>query len=162
MVDTHIHASQYSYAGTGLDLTLLQWLNTYTFPVESRFEDLEFARKVYTQVVVSLPGSRYRVFQNVWKHDMSSAEHNTLKKFSVLMFGLLCCQPVIWEGCEGLTSLKHVEKNKPYWNVTLILQYYPFALQKRTLGNGTTTACYFATIHTDASLLLSEITSKVH
>ncbi|XP_071387515.1 guanine deaminase [Centroberyx affinis] len=79
MVDTHIHASQYSYAGTALDLPLLQWLNTYTFPVESHFKDLEFAHRVYTRVV------------------------------------------------------------------------------KRTLMNGTTTACYFATIHTDASLLLGQI-----
>ncbi len=54
MVDTHIHASQYSYAGTALDMPLLQWLNTYTFPVESRFKDLEFAQRVYSQVVVSL------------------------------------------------------------------------------------------------------------
>lgn len=58
MVDTHIHASQYSYAGTALDMPLLQWLNTYTFPVESRFKDLEFANRVYTQVVVSLLASR--------------------------------------------------------------------------------------------------------
>ncbi|XP_070760880.1 guanine deaminase [Enoplosus armatus] len=79
MVDTHIHAPQYSYAGTALDMPLLQWLNTYTFPVESRFKDLEFANRVYTTVV------------------------------------------------------------------------------KRTLRNGTTTACYFATIHTDASLLLGQI-----
>lgn len=79
MVDTHIHASQYSYAGTALDMPLLQWLNTYTFPIESRFKDLEFAKEVYTRVV------------------------------------------------------------------------------KRTLRNGTTTACYFATIHTDASLLLGQI-----
>uniref|UniRef100_A0A673WC16 Guanine deaminase n=1 Tax=Salmo trutta TaxID=8032 RepID=A0A673WC16_SALTR len=79
MVDTHIHASQYSYAGTALDLPLLQWLNTYTFPVEACYKDLEFARNVYTHVV------------------------------------------------------------------------------KRTLRNGTTTACYFATIHTDASLLLGQI-----
>lgn len=55
LIDTHIHASQYSYAGTALDMPLLKWLNTYTFPVESHFKDLEFARKVYTQVVVS-PG----------------------------------------------------------------------------------------------------------
>lgn len=79
LVDTHIHASQYSYAGTALDMPLLQWLNTYTFPVESQFKDLNFAHKVYKQVV------------------------------------------------------------------------------KRTLKNGTTTACYFATIHTDASLLLGQI-----
>ncbi|CAK6950165.1 guanine deaminase [Scomber scombrus] len=81
MVDTHIHAPQYSYAGTALDMPLLQWLNTYTFPVESRFKDLKFAQEVYTQVV------------------------------------------------------------------------------RRTLRNGTTTACYFATIHTDASLLLGQITN---
>uniref|UniRef100_A0A8C5AYL1 Guanine deaminase n=1 Tax=Gadus morhua TaxID=8049 RepID=A0A8C5AYL1_GADMO len=79
LVDTHIHAAQYSFAGTALDLPLLDWLQTYTFPVESRYSDLEFARQVYTHVV------------------------------------------------------------------------------KRTLRNGTTTACYFATIHTDASLLLGEI-----
>ena len=53
MVDTHIHASQYSYAGTALDLPLLQWLNTYTFPVEACYKDLAFARNVYTHVVVS-------------------------------------------------------------------------------------------------------------
>ncbi|XP_037536436.1 guanine deaminase [Nematolebias whitei] len=79
LVDTHIHASQYSYCGTALDMPLLQWLNTYTFPVESRFKDLKFAQEVYTKVV------------------------------------------------------------------------------RRTLRNGTTTACYFATIHTDASLLLARI-----
>lgn len=56
MVDTHIHASQYSYAGTALDLPLLQWLNTYTFPVEACYKDLEFARNVYTHVVVSCLG----------------------------------------------------------------------------------------------------------
>ncbi|XP_068167829.1 guanine deaminase isoform X2 [Antennarius striatus] len=79
MVDTHIHASQYSYSGTSMDLPLLQWLVIYTFPMEARFKDLDFANRVYTLVV------------------------------------------------------------------------------KRTLKNGTTTACYFATIHTDASLLLGQI-----
>ncbi len=53
MVDTHIHASQYSYSGTALDLPLLEWLNTYTFPVEAKYKDLDFANNVYTKVVVS-------------------------------------------------------------------------------------------------------------
>ncbi|XP_054628851.1 guanine deaminase [Dunckerocampus dactyliophorus] len=83
MVDTHIHASQYSYAGTALDMPLLDWLNKYTFPVELRFKDLTFAQSVYTQVV------------------------------------------------------------------------------RRTLRNGTTTACYFATIHTDSSLLLGHIANDL-
>lgn len=79
LVDTHIHASQYPFCGTSLDLPLLDWLNKYTYPVESKFHDVKFAKEVYTKVV------------------------------------------------------------------------------ERTLRNGTTTACYFATIHTNSSLLLADI-----
>ncbi|PNJ24372.1 GDA isoform 2 [Pongo abelii] len=82
LVDTHIHASQYSFAGSNIDLPLLEWLTKYTFPAEHRFQNTDFAEEVYTRVV------------------------------------------------------------------------------RRTLKNGTTTACYFATIHTDSSLLLADITDK--
>lgn len=37
---------QYVYTGTGMDLPLLEWLETHTFPVEARFKDTAFARKV--------------------------------------------------------------------------------------------------------------------
>ncbi|KAF2075595.1 hypothetical protein CYY_003100 [Polysphondylium violaceum] len=50
-IDTHAHAPQYHNAGTGTDLPLLKWLEKYTFPVESRFKDLEFAKNVYSKVV---------------------------------------------------------------------------------------------------------------
>lgn len=82
LVDTHIHAPQYFFAGSNVDLPLLEWLTTYTFPTEHRFKSTDFAEEVYTKVV------------------------------------------------------------------------------RRTLKNGTTTACYFGTIHTDSSLLLAEITDK--
>ncbi|XP_010118415.1 PREDICTED: guanine deaminase-like [Chlamydotis macqueenii] len=82
MVDTHIHAPQYSFTGTRVDRPLLQWLTTYTFPTEAKYKDSDFAEEVYTRVV------------------------------------------------------------------------------RRTLKNGTTTACYFATIYTDTSLLLAEIIDK--
>ncbi|XP_064032544.1 guanine deaminase isoform X2 [Pogoniulus pusillus] len=82
MVDTHIHAPQYSFAGTRVDLPLLQWLTTYTFPTEAKYKDSDFAEEVYTRVV------------------------------------------------------------------------------RRTLKNGTTTACYFATLYTDTSLLLADIIDK--
>ena len=36
-VDAHCHAPQYMFTGTGMDLPLLQWLEKYTFPCESRF-----------------------------------------------------------------------------------------------------------------------------
>lgn len=51
MIDTHIHAPQYVNAGMALDLPLLSWLTKYTFPTESRFKDVDFARKVYKRVV---------------------------------------------------------------------------------------------------------------
>ena len=39
--DMHLHAPQYPMLGMGMDLPLLDWLNTYTFPTESRFADLD-------------------------------------------------------------------------------------------------------------------------
>ena len=82
-IDCHIDAPQYINAGCGLDLQLLEWLNKYTFPAESKFNSIEHAQKVYSTVV------------------------------------------------------------------------------SRTLSFGTTTACYFATIHNEASLLLAEICNKL-
>lgn len=52
-VDTHIHAPQYVFTGTGYDLPLLDWLEKYTFPSESRFRNVEFAQVAYRKVVVS-------------------------------------------------------------------------------------------------------------
>ncbi|KAF1352163.1 hypothetical protein BDV97DRAFT_293399 [Delphinella strobiligena] len=78
-IDTHIHASQYPNAGIFGKSTLLDWLETYTFPMESSYADLSVARRNYTRVVA------------------------------------------------------------------------------RTLSHGTTTACYYATVHVAATNLLSDI-----
>lgn len=53
-IDLHVHAAQWAQAGTALDLPLYDWLNTYTFPVEAKFSDLQFAKEVYNQVVSQL------------------------------------------------------------------------------------------------------------
>ena len=56
-VDAHIHASQYSYTGTGYDLGLLEWLKKYTFLTESRYGDAAFTQDIYSKAVVrSLSG----------------------------------------------------------------------------------------------------------
>ncbi|KAG8231557.1 hypothetical protein J437_LFUL011735 [Ladona fulva] len=78
LVDTHIHACQYPNAGLGYDRPLLGWLEEYTFPLEAKYSDLKFAKKVYDSVV------------------------------------------------------------------------------RKTLDCGTTTACYFSTIHTNGSMVLVE------
>ena len=44
LTDLHVHAPQYSFRGLGMDLELLDWLNTNTFPEESKYRDLEYAK----------------------------------------------------------------------------------------------------------------------
>lgn len=51
-VDTHIHAPQVPNIGLGLDKPLMDWLNLYTFPMETQYKDSAFAKQVYEKVVV--------------------------------------------------------------------------------------------------------------
>lgn len=53
-IDLHIHAPQWAQAGTALDLPLYEWLNTYTFPLEAKFSDVQFAEQVYSDLVSQL------------------------------------------------------------------------------------------------------------
>lgn len=53
-VDLHVHAPQWAQSGTALDIPLNDWLNTYTFPLESKFSDLAFAKNVYEDVVSTM------------------------------------------------------------------------------------------------------------
>lgn len=47
MTDLHVHASQYAFRALGMDMELLDWLNTNAFPEEAKFQDPEYARKAY-------------------------------------------------------------------------------------------------------------------
>ena len=54
MTDLHVHAPQYSYRGLGMDLELIDWLNAHAFPEESKFTDLEYAKRAYSIFVNDL------------------------------------------------------------------------------------------------------------
>lgn len=47
LTDLHVHAPQYTFRGLGMDLELLEWLNTNTFPEESKYADIQYAQKAY-------------------------------------------------------------------------------------------------------------------
>ena len=53
-VDMHLHAPQYPMLGMGMDLPLIDWLNTYTFKTEARFEDSDYARRIYKKLASDL------------------------------------------------------------------------------------------------------------
>ncbi|WP_455258431.1 amidohydrolase family protein [Peptoniphilus asaccharolyticus] len=57
LVDLHVHAPQYHFRGLGMDLELLDWLNTYTFPHEAKYADIEYAKKTYSKFVGELEKS---------------------------------------------------------------------------------------------------------
>ena len=53
--DLHLHAPQFLYQGTGLDLPLMEWLNKYALEAEHRIDaDPNLARKLYTRLAYRL------------------------------------------------------------------------------------------------------------
>ena len=54
MVDLHVHAPQYPQLGLALDAPLAEWLDAYTFPLEARYADLEFAAPRYRALIEDL------------------------------------------------------------------------------------------------------------
>ena len=54
LTDLHVHAPQFAFRGLGMDMELLDWLNTYTFPEESKYADLAYADRAYEQFAAHL------------------------------------------------------------------------------------------------------------
>lgn len=49
--DLHLHAPQFLYQGTGLDLPLMQWLDKYALKAEHRIDaNPNLAHKLYTRL----------------------------------------------------------------------------------------------------------------
>ena len=54
LVDLHVHAPQYPQPGTARDVLLEDRLQRYTFPLEARYADPDFARGVYAGLIDDL------------------------------------------------------------------------------------------------------------
>lgn len=68
LVDLHVHAPQFTYRGLGMDMELLDWLETNTFPEEARYADLSYADRAYdlfVQDVLKGPNTRACIFATV-------------------------------------------------------------------------------------------------
>ena len=48
LIDLHIHAPQYAFRGTEMDLELMDWLQAVTFPEEEKYADEQYAEKAYS------------------------------------------------------------------------------------------------------------------
>ena len=65
LVDLHTHAPQFAFRGLGMDLELLDWLQTHAFPEEAKYGNLEYARRAYGRYVEHIkqgPNTRLVIF----------------------------------------------------------------------------------------------------
>lgn len=53
-IDLHVHAPQWPQAGVALDAPLNSWLDECTFPLEAKYQDIDFAKEVYHDLVAHL------------------------------------------------------------------------------------------------------------
>ncbi|MBU5336413.1 amidohydrolase family protein [Intestinibacter bartlettii] len=70
LIDLHVHAPQYAFRGMGMDMQLLDWLNTYAFKEEGKYRDLEYAKKQYSKFVNDVKNSattRLSIFATLHK-----------------------------------------------------------------------------------------------
>ena len=71
LTDLHTHASQFAFRALGMDLQLLEWLNAITFPEESKYSDLGYARDAYRRFAEEMkkgPNTRLCVFATIHVH----------------------------------------------------------------------------------------------
>jgi len=98
-VDLHFHAPQFYNRGIGLGKELLPWLETYTFPEESKFSDLTYAEEVYKRVVLEL-----------WKQGTTrSVLFGTIhKEATILLMDLLASS-----GLSSFVGKVNMDRNSP-------------------------------------------------
>jgi guanine deaminase len=68
LVDLHTHAPQFAFRGLGMDLELLDWLQTHAFPEEAKYHDMEYAGSAYSLYVEHLrrgPNTRLVIFATI-------------------------------------------------------------------------------------------------
>lgn len=88
LIDLHVHAPQYPFRGLGMDLELIDWLNTHTFVEEAKYADLEYAEKAYdifTESLLQSATTRACIFGTIHTEStlllMEKLEHMGLKAY---------------------------------------------------------------------------------
>ncbi|WP_018755938.1 guanine deaminase [Paenibacillus terrigena] len=103
-IDLHVHAPQWAQSGTALDIPLYDWLNTYTFPLESKFADLDFAENVYQDVVSTLLANG----------TTTALYFATVHKEASIRLAEICAEQG-QRGLVGKVVMDHPENNPEYY-----------------------------------------------
>lgn len=99
MNDLHVHAPQYRNLGIAMDQELLPWLNTYTFPEETKYQDTAYAERMYRRFV-----------RDLWKlGTMRAAIFATIHPDATCLLADLLHEA----GMGGLVGLVGMDRNGP-------------------------------------------------
>lgn len=99
MNDLHVHAPQYRNLGIAMDMELLPWLNTYTFPEESKYRNIKYAERMYRRFV-----------RDLWKlGTMRAAIFATIHPEASCLLADLLNEA----GMGGLVGLVGMDRNSP-------------------------------------------------
>ena len=99
LVDMHLHAPQYIFIGLHMDMKLLDWLNKYTFPAESKYKNIKFAKEAYDIFVNDLrltATTRFSMFATI---------HNEAT--------LYLMKELEKEGFKGYVGKVNMDRNSP-------------------------------------------------
>ena len=99
IVDMHLHGPQYAILALGMDLELLEWLDTHAFKCEAAYADLEYADKAYdmfVETMVSGATTRFCMF-------------GTLHKEATL----LLMEKMETAGLHGFVGKVNMDRNSP-------------------------------------------------
>ena len=69
LVDLHLHAPQYSFRGLGMDLELLDWLETHTFPEAVSYTHLrahETGRNLVCRLLLEKKKNKKKWKKEIW------------------------------------------------------------------------------------------------
>ncbi|AST94096.1 guanine deaminase [Sutcliffiella cohnii] len=134
-VDLHVHAPQWAQAGTALDIPLYDWLNTYTFPIESKFSDMNFAKEVYNDLVSTLLANG----------TTTALYFATVHKESSLLLAEICAEKG-QRGLVGKVVMDDVEQNPEYYRdtntATALEETEQFILAVKELAESTKQGVY--------------------
>ena len=99
MNDLHVHAPQYRNLGIAMDMELLPWLNTYTFPEETKYQDSKYAERMYRRFV-----------RDLWKMGtMRAAIFATIHPEATCLLADLMQEA----GLGGMIGLVGMDRNSP-------------------------------------------------
>jgi guanine deaminase len=134
-IDLHVHAPQWAQAGTALDIPLYDWLNTYTFPIEAKFADLDFANKVYNEVVGTLLANG----------TTTALYFATVHKEASLLLAQICAEKG-QRGLVGKVVMDNPDQTEDYYRdrdtKTALVETEEFILAVKELGKTTKQGVY--------------------